>query len=738
MVSTRKQTREGEGQHPEEARQGEILNDLSTPVSHLHGIVASKQIDKVKLPIPWKDPDNPLALRGGWAHPYAWTKGSPAIERSPLAPLLIGLEGPVIYKEDPFPDRYDETHDRSPLKDPQCRKEFHNLTKLYAIEAMSLARVDYCDRCEIAGVAEDYEVTVAKYSTPSGVLPPRWVVEMGELIWLSAAKKWQGLMAAHLRSEAIETRKRIIAIKHDLKEKFPEEHRVICHEAWEKGNMAALKIKGQVPPPLPHLYLKNNGLSMWEYICEHVDGSITPEEEEMVEACMNNDLATDGTVLKRNRKTQTENMENSDQPTNLEDTTSLNEDTTSVISTEAQPQAAPVLLPPPSQEAEDMETNNTEECTGETPDPPPGIQDPIQEEETNPETQEEEGPPTALGEDMEATASSHPPSPHTQEVLPPQHTKRYPSPLGKLNECSEMLVKVVNSLDRLEKAFREVKEKSKEPPPPPAPSQAPAPSLRHGAQGSPHPNTWQGLQAMARTKKKERTNQRKDMQTRTSTRGNEEDTIGNTQIERPRRTRNRTRAQRTRGPPSQQQEQDFHGDQLLRRNNGQVFQEYFPPPRPQRERFRQRGTPPAPKEQGSHGHHNTPWQRDIHRTQQEPQWRRQHPPPQRKPNRWVNNTWNVERQYPTPRRPQWNWHQETTRAQWHPRRNQAQWHPRRNQAQWHPRTQRNWHPRTQRNWRPRNPHRQWQTPGQENTQWVQGTAEERQWPDETREHWGWN
>lgn len=49
------------------------------------------------------------------------------------------------------------------------KKEFHNLTKLYSIEAMSLPTVEYRDKCEIAGVAEDYEVTAAKYSTPSGV-----------------------------------------------------------------------------------------------------------------------------------------------------------------------------------------------------------------------------------------------------------------------------------------------------------------------------------------------------------------------------------------------------------------------------------------------------------------------------------------------------------------------------------------------------------------------------------------
>jgi len=399
MVNTRKQIREGEVQHPEEARQGEILSDLSTPVSELHGIVANKEVDKIKLPFPWKDPDNPLALRGGWAHPYAWTKGSPAIERSPLAPLLLGVEGPVIYREDPFPDRYEESHDRSPLKDPLCRKEFHNLTKLYSIEAMSLARVEYCDKCETAGVAEDYEVTVAKYSTPSGVLPPRWVVEMGELIWLSAAKKWQGLMAAHLRAEAIETRKRIITIKHELKEKFPNEYRVICHEAWEKGNLSALKIKKQTPPNLPHLYLKSNGLPMWEYICEHVDGSITPEEEEMVEACMNNDLVTDGIVLKRNRKTQTDPVENGNSSGSLDDSTSTADNTKEPVASTSsegpQPQERTViLLSPPQEESLDTQSEEDQgapECE-EIQTPPQEERNPIaaQRHEASSPTQEEE------------------------------------------------------------------------------------------------------------------------------------------------------------------------------------------------------------------------------------------------------------------------------------------------------------------------------------------------------------
>lgn len=48
-------------------------------------------------------------------------------------------------------------------------------------------------------------------------------------------------MIGHLRSEVIETRKRIIAIKHELKERFPEEYRVICQEAWGKWKYGSIE-----------------------------------------------------------------------------------------------------------------------------------------------------------------------------------------------------------------------------------------------------------------------------------------------------------------------------------------------------------------------------------------------------------------------------------------------------------------------------------------------------------------
>lgn len=60
-------------------------------------------------------------------------------------------------------------------------------------------------------------------------------MEIGENIWLEAARKWQGLLAANVRAEAIQVRAEIVDLKIEIMSRFPKTYKRICSSAYRKG-----------------------------------------------------------------------------------------------------------------------------------------------------------------------------------------------------------------------------------------------------------------------------------------------------------------------------------------------------------------------------------------------------------------------------------------------------------------------------------------------------------------------
>lgn len=193
--------------------------------------------------------------------------------------------------------------------------------------------------------------------------------------------------------------------------------------------MAALKIKKQ-----PHL---------WEYICGHVAGGITLDEEERVEACINNDLTTDGAILKRNRRVQR------------------------LWKIRIIQQAW--MIPHQQMEAHKNQQHRHTQKSPRTTQQTPRLKKIEKHGMWKKILRRHKTPYRRRG-----TLLLHKGKRHLQSLNriwkyhkffpPPLQLRAYPSPLGKFNECSEMLVKVVQVLDRLGKTFRELKETKKLPP----------------------------------------------------------------------------------------------------------------------------------------------------------------------------------------------------------------------------------------------------------------------------------
>nr|XP_027233555.1 serine/arginine repetitive matrix protein 1-like [Penaeus vannamei] len=125
----------------------------------------------------------------------------------------------------------------------------------------------------------------------------------------------------------------------------------------------------------------------------------------MVEACMNNDLVTDGIVLKRNRKTQTDPVENGNSSGSLDDSTSTADNTKEPVASTSsegpQPQERTViLLSPPQEESLDTQSEEDQgapECE-EIQTPPQEERNPIaaqRHEASSPTQEEEEEDPTS-------------------------------------------------------------------------------------------------------------------------------------------------------------------------------------------------------------------------------------------------------------------------------------------------------------------------------------------------------
>ena len=163
---------------------------------------------------------NPLALRGGWNHPLAWANTSPAVQASPLAPLLLGGEVQLGFPNDPFKDEIHNLQDHPPISTQGEQTEVKNMAKLYKEETVQQAIVKYLDRCELNGVTDRFELMLQNIDSRMRDLPPMWVIEMGELILQGAARRWQGLMAAAIRVSSVEVRRKIIEEKNRLKGKL--------------------------------------------------------------------------------------------------------------------------------------------------------------------------------------------------------------------------------------------------------------------------------------------------------------------------------------------------------------------------------------------------------------------------------------------------------------------------------------------------------------------------------------
>lgn len=231
--------------------------------------------------------DNPLALKGGWNHPLAWANTSPAIQASPLAPLLLGGEVQLGFPEDPFMDEIHNLQDHPPLTTHEEKTEVKRLTKLYKEEAVQTALIRYLDRCELKGVTDRFDLSLQNIDSRMRDLPPMWVIEMGELILQGAARRWQGLMAAAIRASTVEVRRKIIKEKKCLKQKYPHSYRRICHDAYTRGNLAAKKID-KLQPPETKFYLLQGGTPLMQYINEKTSMEITEDERKMVMECMRN------------------------------------------------------------------------------------------------------------------------------------------------------------------------------------------------------------------------------------------------------------------------------------------------------------------------------------------------------------------------------------------------------------------------------------------------------------------
>lgn len=236
-------------------------------------------------------PINPYELTGGWTHPDAWIKGNSAIEASPLAPLLRKTNKEIGFPEDPFPDILETPNNLYQINEGEEKADFHQLTYLYKQEFSAQCMIAFYDQCEKQGVVDRFTTVSTNYPRPRGDLPPLWLIEMGEKIWGNAARKWQGLVAAYLKAEALETRWDIIDLKRDLRLKYPETYRDICHEAYKRALEVKDKFESRTPPEEKY-FLISNQIPLVKYMKEKSNMTLTDKEKEMIYICMERDNKT--------------------------------------------------------------------------------------------------------------------------------------------------------------------------------------------------------------------------------------------------------------------------------------------------------------------------------------------------------------------------------------------------------------------------------------------------------------
>ena len=274
-----------------QARDGEMADDMRT--THL-GSRLSKSMEvifgRLMEPQPQgnsTETDKTHALlNDGWDHPDAWAPGNPAIDASPLLPLIVQGREETGFPDDPYPDTFEELENEdAPLNDEEYT-DLQNLAILFRKEALCQKKLKFCNECETKEVAGIVKAGNLEYKSPSGVIPPVWLLEIGELIWKDAARKWQGLVAAQLRSETIYIRSFIIGMKLHIKERYPQKYKMITKHAYREA-MELMEARRPKIPPTKRLYIANSGVILLDYLKGQEGTSMTDEESERVRICMN-------------------------------------------------------------------------------------------------------------------------------------------------------------------------------------------------------------------------------------------------------------------------------------------------------------------------------------------------------------------------------------------------------------------------------------------------------------------
>jgi len=399
--------------------------------------------------------NNPLALRGGWNHPLAWANTSPAVQASPLAPLLLGGEVQLGFPEDPFRDEIHNLQDHPPVSTQDEQTEIKDMAKLYKEETVQQAIVKYLDRCELKGVTDRFELMLQNIDSRMRDLPPMWVIEMGELILQGAARRWQGLMAAAIRASTVEVRRRIIEEKNRLKSKYPHSYRRICHDAYTRAKLAAKKID-KLQPPRSKFYLLQEGTPLIQYMNERTNMEMTGEERDMVLKCMrdigiNSHPEEPEPLEDEQKETENENTEpdqlNREQENEKEQKEQDKESEHNQTETEQEnviEQNIEACFPPPPPSNETEETPQAEKEASEERDnhidlPPRGEDS------------------TQISLPMNNTIRS----PGTLELfLPTPPSPPCPSGLIEREEaCNKLLEKVVGAIGQLEKVIANLNDK---------------------------------------------------------------------------------------------------------------------------------------------------------------------------------------------------------------------------------------------------------------------------------------
>lgn len=221
------------------------------------------------------------SLPGGWNSPDAWTKGNIAIEASPLIHMLSDSTGATGHPEDPYEDVCEADEVQMILEKGTGLTEHHILTNLFRKEATCMEYVNLCERSEKRGISGIGRVTVTNLPNPTNALPPRWLMEIGESIWLEAARKWQGLLAANLRAEAIQVRTEIVELKIEIMNRFPETYQKLCSSAFRRGTR---NLKTRIPPEQVY-FIRDENTPILEFLRE--ESALTESEQELIEICMN-------------------------------------------------------------------------------------------------------------------------------------------------------------------------------------------------------------------------------------------------------------------------------------------------------------------------------------------------------------------------------------------------------------------------------------------------------------------